>query len=66
MDLLGFGDSAKPVGVNYDPHLWKDQVVAFVREVIQTPVMIVGNSIGSQVGKPAYARCFPVVPAADA
>ncbi|KAK9803060.1 hypothetical protein WJX73_004095 [Symbiochloris irregularis] len=49
VDLLGFGDSAKPTEVDYNPHLWKDQIVAFVNEIVQAPVAIVGNSIGSQV-----------------
>ena len=47
VDLLGFGDSAKP-HVNYDPHLWKRQVVDFVHEIVGEPVVLVGNSIGSQ------------------
>lgn len=49
VDLLGFGESSKPTGIKYDPHLWKDQVVEFIREVVNEPVAIVGNSIGSQV-----------------
>ena len=50
MDLLGFGSSQKPEGVTYDPHLWKDQVVDFVNTLVTEPCVLLGNSIGSQVG----------------
>lgn len=49
VDLLGFGESSKPTGVDYDPHLWKDQIVSFVNQIVAEPVILVGNSIGSQV-----------------
>ena len=69
-DLLGFGASAKPSELVYDPHLWFKQVVAFVEEVVQEPCVVVGNSIGSQVfdmlhsgqGSPAWngdKQCLP-------
>ncbi|EFJ09237.1 hypothetical protein SELMODRAFT_160384 [Selaginella moellendorffii] len=45
MDLLGFGLSDKAL-VEYDPFLWREQVAAFAREVVQEPVVLVGNSIG--------------------
>ena len=51
MDLLGFGSSQKPEGVTYDPHLWKDQVVDFVNTLVPEPCVLLGNSIGSQVGQ---------------
>lgn len=51
MDLLGFGSSQKPEGVTYDPHLWKDQVVNFVNTLVPEPCVLLGNSIGSQVGQ---------------
>ena len=46
MDLLGFGKSPKPQDVEYSGSLWKDQVVAYVRERIQKPTIVVGNSLG--------------------
>ena len=46
IDLLGFGKSPKPVDVEYSGSLWKDQVVAYVKEVIKKPTFIVGNSLG--------------------
>ena len=45
-DLLGFGKSPKPTDIEYSGSLWKDQVIAYVKEVIQKPTIIVGNSLG--------------------
>ena len=45
-DLLGFGKSPKPTDLEYSGSLWKDQVIAYVKEVIQKPTIIVGNSLG--------------------
>ena len=45
-DLLGFGKSPKPTDIDYSGSLWKDQVIAYVKEVIQKPTIIVGNSLG--------------------
>ena len=46
IDLLGFGRSAKPAGLNYGGALWRDQLVAYVRERIERPTVIAGNSLG--------------------
>lgn len=46
IDLLGFGRSDKPAGLNYGGDLWRDQLVAYTRERIKRPVVIVGNSLG--------------------
>ena len=46
LDLLGFGKSAKPGGLNYGGALWKDQIVSYVREKIGRPTIFVGNSLG--------------------
>ena len=46
IDLLGFGRSAKPAGLAYGGSLWRDQLVAYVRERIGRPTVIAGNSLG--------------------
>ncbi len=46
LDLLGFGKSAKPSELAYGGALWRDQVVAYVKERIQRPTVLVGNSLG--------------------
>ena len=53
IDLLGFGASAKPREATYNPHLWRDQVTQFIQEHCkpEEDVVLVGNSIGSQVSK---------------
>ena len=60
IDLIGFGESSQPRArlqgeaprpgdfcYNFDG--WGEQVAAFCREVVQTPVRIVGNSIGGVI-----------------
>ena len=60
IDLLGFGGSDQPRArlkdepvtadaVHYGFDLWGQQVADFCREVINKPVMLVGNSIGGVV-----------------
>ncbi|AII42115.1 hypothetical protein KR100_01665 [Synechococcus sp. KORDI-100] len=60
IDLLGFGRSDQPRArlkdepntagsVHYSFDLWGQQVADFCREVIQQPVLLVGNSIGGVV-----------------
>ena len=60
IDLLGFGRSDQPrarlkqeapdhTAVHYDFDLWGQQVADFCREVINKPVVLVGNSIGGVV-----------------
>lgn len=46
LDLLGFGASDKP-DVSYSIELWVDQLHEFWQTFIGTPVILVGNSIGS-------------------
>lgn len=45
IDLLGFGRSAKPNQI-YNGDLWRDQLADFIREHIQAPTVLVGNSLG--------------------
>ena len=60
IDLLGFGRSDQPrarlkqerpedTAVHYGFDLWGQQVADFCKEVINKPVMLVGNSIGGVV-----------------
>ena len=46
LDLLGFGRSSKPGGLKYGGPLWRDQVVAYIKEKIGRPTVLVGNSLG--------------------
>ena len=48
LDLLGFGASRK-ADVDYSAALWTEQVHDFWQTFIGTPVILVGNSIGSLV-----------------
>jgi pimeloyl-ACP methyl ester carboxylesterase len=48
IDLLGFGASQKPPGVDYGPRLWQQQLCDFLAEFCAEPAVLVGNSIGSQ------------------
>jgi len=55
IDLLGFGKSPKPNDIDYSGALWKDQVIAYVQEVIKKPTVIVGNSLGGYAALAAGA-----------
>lgn len=49
IDLLGFGQSAKPspsAALEYCFETWAQQIIDFVAEVIGEPVFLIGNSIG--------------------
>ena len=56
IDLLGFGKSPKPEDVEYSGSLWKDQVIAYVKEKIKKPTIIVGNSLGGYAALAAGAE----------
>ncbi|MGC6482678.1 MAG: alpha/beta fold hydrolase [Synechococcus sp.] len=88
LDLIGFGQSSQPCALlnreqnspnaNDDLHysfdLWGEQVASFCREIVDRPVLLVGNSIGGVValraaqlltnhpgGHPSGSRCCGVV-----
>jgi len=48
IDLIGFGGSAKPAPgeIDYTFETWAQQIADFCQEVIGTPVLLIGNSIG--------------------
>ncbi|WP_299414906.1 alpha/beta fold hydrolase [Acaryochloris sp. IP29b_bin.148] len=54
LDLLGFGASEK-VSTDYLVTLWVEQVHDFWQTYIRTPIILVGNSLGSLVGLTAAA-----------
>ena len=58
MDLLGFGKSPKPQDIEYSGSLWKDQVVAYVKEKIKKPTIVVGNSLGGHIAL-VFAKKYP-------
>jgi len=55
LDLIGFGRSEKPSELEYGGELWKDQIVAYVKERIRKPTVIVGNSLGGYAALAAGA-----------
>jgi pimeloyl-ACP methyl ester carboxylesterase len=57
LDMLGFGASEK-ARIDYKVSLWVDQVYDFWQTFIQTPMVLVGNSIGSLVCL-AAAETYP-------
>ncbi len=63
LDLLGFGQSAKPLGSKfYTFEHWGEQIADFVQEVVKGPVFIVGNSIGAVVAlQAAVLKPAPVL-----
>ena len=46
IDLLGFGDSEKPL-IDYEMEIWDEQIRCFLEEYVQKPAVIIGNSVGS-------------------
>lgn len=47
IDLLGFGASDKPVGFEYTMEAWAQLILDFLNEVVQSPTVLIGNSVGS-------------------
>jgi pimeloyl-ACP methyl ester carboxylesterase len=48
LDLLGFGSSSQP-SLRLDNRLWSRQVGDFLREVVRSPAVLVGHSLGGLV-----------------
>lgn len=49
IDLIGFGGSAKPIPgqpLDYTFETWGQQIADFCREVVGTPAVLIGNSVG--------------------
>jgi pimeloyl-ACP methyl ester carboxylesterase len=57
IDLVGFGRSAKP-NIYYTANLWREQIQAFIQEVIKTPVVLAGNSLGGYISL-CVAAAYP-------
>ncbi len=60
IDLIGFGDSSQPLsqlknesnlqkGFTYNFDNWSNQVKDFCQEIVQSPVLLIGNSIGGVI-----------------
>jgi pimeloyl-ACP methyl ester carboxylesterase len=49
LDLLGFGQSAKPLDVTYSIETWSEVLGDFIRDRCPSAPVLVGNSIGSLV-----------------
>ena len=70
LDLLGFGRSDQP-GCALDNRLWGRQVCAFLADVVQTPAVVVGNSLGgltaltAAVLQPALIQAVVAAPLPD-
>ncbi|KAI2509448.1 Serine aminopeptidase [Fragilaria crotonensis] len=61
-DMLGFGLSSKPIQ-EYPAEVWRDQTVAFIRDVIGKPVTVAGNSLGGFTALYAAASLPDLIPA---
>eukprot|EP00897_Mesotaenium_endlicherianum_P008374 jgi/Mesen1/7565/ME000392S06832 len=59
LDLLGQGGSAKPPNFVYTIEAWAELLVAFLKEVVCSPAVLVGNSIGSLSALCASAEAEP-------
>tara|TARA_E500000331_G_scaffold128375_1_gene125716 strand:- start:306 stop:1205 length:900 start_codon:yes stop_codon:yes gene_type:complete len=60
IDLIGFGESSQPnaqllyskkknSNFNYCFDNWSDQIIDFCNEIVQKPVILIGNSIGAVI-----------------
>lgn len=58
VDLLGFGFSDRPLGVQFDPPAIKTHLHSFWKTLIQQPVVLVGVSMGGAVALD-FALSYP-------
>lgn len=58
LDLVGYGRSEKPPTA-YTPELWGMVLFDFVKEVVQRPVYIAGNSIGGYFAAAFASDAYP-------
>ncbi len=67
IDLIGFGESSQPKaqllyekkisdGFNYCFDEWSRQIIEFCNEIVQKPVLLVGNSIGAVIALKASEK----------
>lgn len=49
LDLVGFGASSQPGAARLDNRFWARQVDAFLREVVGSPAVLIGHSLGGLV-----------------
>ena len=70
LDLLGFGDSEQPARP-LSNRLWGFQVCAFLRQVVQQPAVLIGNSLGgltaltAAVQQPQWVHAVAAAPLPD-
>ncbi|WP_396099558.1 alpha/beta fold hydrolase [Cyanobium sp. WAJ14-Wanaka] len=70
LDLVGFGASCQP-RLWLDNRLWARQVQAFLEQVVRSPAVLVGNSLGGLVAlsaavfHPTWVRAVAAAPLAD-
>ncbi|MFM7085941.1 MAG: alpha/beta fold hydrolase [Cyanobium sp.] len=74
LDLIGFGASSQPPPrrhLRLDNRLWARQLQAFLEQVVQSPAVIVGHSLGGLVALscsvffPAWVRAVVAAPLPD-
>lgn len=66
IDLIGFGASAKPAPgteIEYTFETWGQQIADFCREVVGSPALLVGNSVGCIAAMQAAVDCPELVQA---
>ncbi|KAL5727228.1 hypothetical protein ACHQM5_000447 [Ranunculus cassubicifolius] len=47
IDLLGFGESDKPIGFAYTMESWAQLILDFLTDIVQKPTVLIGNFVGS-------------------
>ncbi|MEN7342204.1 MAG: alpha/beta hydrolase [Pseudomonadota bacterium] len=49
LDLPGFGDAARSMDLDYSPRVQADRLAAFIRQVSDEPVHVIGSSMGGYI-----------------